>query len=133
MVLSGRVDVTQHDESGRRTLIVTHGRGEFMGELAQLANRPALVDAYAQEPVNALIIPQERLQALLIAEADLGERMMRAMILRRVGLLETGAGGPVIVGRKRRRGKGADRTFQHSSRSIADCAVSRRSAAAESR
>ena len=99
MVLSGRVDVTQHDESGRRTLIVTHGRGEFTGELAQLANRPALVDAYAQEPVDALIIPQERLQALLIAEADLGERMMRAMILRRVGLLETGAGGPVIVGR----------------------------------
>jgi thioredoxin reductase (NADPH) len=99
IVLSGKIDVTQHDESGRRTLIVTHRRGEFTGELAQLANRPALVDAYAQEPVEALIIPQERLQALLIAEADLGERMMRAMILRRVGLLETGAGGPVIVGR----------------------------------
>jgi thioredoxin reductase (NADPH) len=99
MVLSGTIDVTQHDESGRRTLIVTHGRGGFMGELAQLANRPALVDAYAREPVEALIIPQERLQALLIAEADLGERIMRAMILRRVGLLETGAGGPVIVGR----------------------------------
>jgi thioredoxin reductase (NADPH) len=98
MVLSGKIDVTQHDESGRRTLIVTHGRGGFMGELAQLANRPALVDAYAQEPVDALIIPHERLQALLISEADLGERMMRAMILRRVGLLETGAGGPVIVG-----------------------------------
>src|SRR6202051_2785149 len=99
IVLSGKIDVTQHDESGRRTLSVTHGRGEFTGELAQLANRPALVDAYAQEPVDALIIPQERLQALLIAEADLGERIMRAMILRRVGLLETGAGGPVIVGR----------------------------------
>jgi thioredoxin reductase (NADPH) len=99
MVLSGKIDVTQHDESGQRTLIVTHGKGEFLGELAQLANRPALVDAYAQEPVKALIIPQERLQALLIAEADLGERVMRAMILRRVGLLETGAGGPVIVGR----------------------------------
>src|SRR5580698_7661295 len=25
LVLSGRIDVTQHDESGRRTLIVTHG------------------------------------------------------------------------------------------------------------
>ena len=70
-----------------------------MGELAQLANRPALVDAFAREPVEALIIPQERLRALLIAEADLGERLMRAMILRRVGLLQTGAGGPVIVGR----------------------------------
>jgi thioredoxin reductase (NADPH) len=98
IVLSGKIEVTQHDQSGRRTLIVTHGRGEFMGELAQLAGRPALVDAYAQEQVEALIIRQERLRALLIAEADLGERIMRAMILRRVGLLETGAGGPVIVG-----------------------------------
>ena len=70
-----------------------------MGELAQLAGRPALVDAYAQEPVEALVIPPERLRALLIAEAELGERIMRALILRRVGLLETGAGGPVIVGR----------------------------------
>jgi len=70
-----------------------------MGELAQLADRPSLVDAYAQERVEALIIPQERLQALLIGEAYLGERIRRAMILRRVGLLETGAGGPVIVGR----------------------------------
>jgi thioredoxin reductase (NADPH) len=49
--------------------------------------------------VEALIIPPDRLRALLVAEADLGERIMRALILRRVGLLETGAGGPVIVGR----------------------------------
>jgi len=48
--------------------------------------------------VEAVIIPPERLRALLIAEADLGERIMRALILRRVGLLETGAGGPVIIG-----------------------------------
>jgi len=70
-----------------------------MGELTQLAGRPALVDAYAKEPVEALIIPPDQLRALLIAEAELGERIMRALILRRVGLLETGAGGPVIVGR----------------------------------
>src|SRR5207344_2179640 len=73
--------------------------GQFMGELAQLAGRPALVDAYAQEPVEALIIPPDGLRALLVAEADLGKRIMRALILRRVGLLEAGAGGPVIVGR----------------------------------
>jgi thioredoxin reductase (NADPH) len=46
-----------------------------------------------------LTIPPDQLRALLIAEAELGERIMRALILRRVGLLETGAGGPVIVGR----------------------------------
>jgi thioredoxin reductase (NADPH) len=99
VILAGTVDITQHDESGRRDLIVTYGPGAFMGELAQLAGRPALVDAYAQTAVDALIIPPEQLRALLIAEAELGERIMRALILRRVGLLERGAGGPVIVGR----------------------------------
>src|ERR1700732_3061349 len=93
IILAGKVDVTPHAASGRRTLTLTHGPGAFMGELAQLAGRPALVDAYAQEPVEALIIPPDRLRALLVAEADLGERIMRALILRRVGLLETGAGG----------------------------------------
>jgi thioredoxin reductase (NADPH) len=99
IILSGKVDITQHDENGARTLIVTHGPGDFMGELAQLAGRPALVDGYAVEPVEALIIPPEKLRALLIGEAELGERIMRALILRRIGLLESGAGGPVIVGR----------------------------------
>jgi thioredoxin reductase (NADPH) len=99
IILAGKVDITQHEESGRRKLIVTHGPGQFMGELAQLAGRPVLVDAYAQGPVEALIIRPDRLRALLVAEAELGERIMRALILRRVGLLETGAGGPVIVGR----------------------------------
>jgi thioredoxin reductase (NADPH) len=99
IILAGKVDVTQHDESGYRKLIVSYGPGSFLGELAQLAGRPALVDAYAQGPVEALIMPPDRLRTLIVAEAELGERIMRALILRRVGLLETGAGGPVIVGR----------------------------------
>jgi thioredoxin reductase (NADPH) len=99
VILAGRVDISQRGPSGRRTLIVSHGSGQFMGELAQLAGRPTLADAIAREPVQALIIPPDRLRALLIAEADLGERIMRALILRRMGLLETGAGGPIIVGR----------------------------------
>jgi thioredoxin reductase (NADPH) len=97
-VLAGEVEVSGRDEAGAPQLIVTHGPGGFVGELAQLSGRPALVDAIAVTPVEALIIPPDRLRALLVAEADLGERIMRALILRRVGLLETGAGGPVIVG-----------------------------------
>ena len=44
----------------------------------------------AQEPLEALIIPSERLRALMIAEAELGERNMRALIWRRVAILEAG-------------------------------------------
>jgi thioredoxin reductase (NADPH) len=99
IILSGEVEVTRYDSARRGTAIVTHGPGAFLGELAQLSGRPALVDATVRVPVEALIVPPDQLRALLIAEAELGERIMRALILRRVGLLETGAGGPVIVGR----------------------------------
>ena len=98
VILTGDVDITQAIESGHAAPIVTHHPGSFMGELAQLSGRPALVDAHAVNDVDALMIAPERLRALLIAEADLGERIMRALILRRVGLIEIGAGGPVIVG-----------------------------------
>jgi thioredoxin reductase (NADPH) len=99
IILSGRVEITQRHQSRQSTPIVTHGPGALMGELAQLAGRPALVDALAQDAVEALVIPPDRVRAMFVAEAEVGERIMRALILRRVGLLETGAGGPVIVGR----------------------------------
>ncbi len=99
VILSGEVTITQPNPLGQPVPIVTHPAGQFMGELAQLSGRPALVDAHAVGPVEALIIPPEKLRALLIAEAELGERIMRALILRRVGLIETGLTGPVIVGR----------------------------------
>jgi thioredoxin reductase (NADPH) len=47
--------------------------------------------------VELVAIPPDKLRALLIAEADLGERIMRALILRRVGLIEAGA-GPIVIG-----------------------------------
>ena len=100
IVLAGNVDITQRNRSGSGTQIVTHGTGAFMGELAQLAGRPSLIDAHAQEPVEALIIPSENLRSMFIAEAEIGEQIMRALILRRVALLESGAGGPVIIGRE---------------------------------
>jgi len=103
IILVGTVRVTRRTSSGDGDLIVAHGPGSFLGELAQLSGRPALVDARAQDPVTALIIPPERLRALLVAEAELGERVMRALILRRVGLLEVGSGGPIIVGRSENR------------------------------
>jgi len=99
VILAGEVDVTRRDQLGHHDLIVTHEPGSFMGELAQLAGRPSLVDAYATSPGRALIISPERLRALLVGEAEIGERIMRALILRRVGLIETGAGGPIIIGR----------------------------------
>jgi len=100
LLLSGEVEITQRGKGREEQLIVTHAAGSFMGELAQLSGKPALVDATAKTDVEAIVIPPDKLRALLVGEAELGERIMRALILRRVGLLEINVGGPVIVGKE---------------------------------
>jgi thioredoxin reductase (NADPH) len=57
------------------------------------------VDARALKPVERCRDPSPRLRDVLGAEAELGERIMRALILRRVGLIQGGIAGPLIVGR----------------------------------
>ena len=100
IILGGNVEITQHDRIGP-----PHCRSSLMARAHSWASwRNWRADRrwltpMRKEPVEALIIPPDQLRALLIAEAELGERIMRALILRRVGLIETGAGGPVIVGR----------------------------------
>ena len=98
VILSGNVRVTRKDIVGVEEHIVTYGPRGFLGGLEQLAGRPSLVDARAVGAVTALVIAPERLRTLFIGEAALGERILRALILRRVLLLESSAGGPVIVG-----------------------------------
>src|SRR6202162_1491768 len=98
VILSGHVAITQRDGLGHVTPVIDQGPGQFLAEIGQLSGRVALVDGHAEGEVETLLIPPERLRALLVAEADLGERIMRALILRRVNLIQGGAGGPVLIG-----------------------------------
>src|SRR5712675_649717 len=98
VILSGHVAITQRDGLGHVTPVIDQGPGQFLAEIGQLSGRVALVDGHAEGDVETLLIPPERLRALLVAEADLGERIMRALILRRVSLIQGGAGGPVLIG-----------------------------------
>ena len=98
VILSGHVAITQRDGFGHVTPIIDQGPGQFLAEIGQLSGRVSLVDGVAEGDVETMLIPPERLRALLVAEADLGERIMRALILRRVNLIQGGAGGPVLIG-----------------------------------
>jgi len=97
VLLNGRVRVTRRDGLGHVHLVTEADPGQFLAEVGQLSGKPALVDGHAIEDVEAILIAPERLRALLVAEAELGERIMRSLILRRVGLIEKGS-GPILVG-----------------------------------
>ncbi|RDJ98081.1 FAD-dependent oxidoreductase [Paraburkholderia lacunae] len=97
VLLKGRVRIYSRDSFGRSTLVTEHDDGHFMAEMAQLSGKPALIDGVALTDVDTLVTDPERLRALIVADAQLGEHIMRALILRRLGLIEQGL-GPIIVG-----------------------------------
>ena len=114
VILSGRVAIEPRDGLGKAVPVAAFAEligapveemtevvaGEVMAEIGQLSGRPELsvFDARAVADVEAIVVPPEALRALLVAEAELGERILRALILRRVALIEIGFGGPVLVG-----------------------------------
>lgn len=97
VLLSGRVRICSRDRAGTWTRIAEHEPGSFMAEMAQLSGRPALVDGVAETDCETLLVEPDKLRALIVADAQLGEHIMRALILRRLGLIERGL-GPIIVG-----------------------------------
>jgi thioredoxin reductase (NADPH) len=98
VILSGQVRVTRRDGTGHVAPVALMDPFQFVGEVAQLTGGAALADGHAKGNVEILIIKPEQLRAAIIAEAALGEIIMRALILRRVKLLESGAGGPILIG-----------------------------------
>lgn len=98
VLIKGSVRVTRRDPLGHSAPIVEEGPGQFVAEVGQLSGQPAFVDVHAIDDVEALLIPPDNLRTLMIEEPELGERIMRALILRRIALIEAGAGGPVLIG-----------------------------------
>jgi thioredoxin reductase (NADPH) len=99
LVLEGSIDLTRHDGRGQESSIVVEHRGQFSGEVSQLAGRPSMAAGRAGSG-GATLLPFDapHLRALVIGSADIGEVVMRALILRRVGLIEMGGAGSVLIG-----------------------------------
>lgn len=98
VLLSGKVRIVGRDGLGHERVIHTYAqRGEFTSDVTQLSSKPAVVDAHVIEDVEVLLVRPDELSAVMISEADLGEKIMRALILRRVLVIERGQ-GVVLVG-----------------------------------
>jgi thioredoxin reductase (NADPH) len=100
LVLAGAIEAVRRDGLDHEAAVTAHGVGQVSGEVNQLAGRPALAAGRAgPQGCTALPFDAAHLRALMIGSADVGEVLMRAFILRRVGLLQSGSAGSVLVGR----------------------------------
>ena len=100
LVLEGSIEVMRRDGLARESPITIHHAGQFSGEVSQLAGGESLaVGRAGAEGCTALPFDAAHVRALMIGSAEIGEIIMRAFILRRVGLLEGGGAGCVLVGR----------------------------------
>jgi thioredoxin reductase (NADPH) len=96
-ILSGTIEAFRASVEGP-LLLGTHGPGSFTGEVATLAGRAAVATTRALSDCEVIVIDEESLRELVIAEAELSETIMRAYILRRVAFIQGQHVGVVVIG-----------------------------------
>lgn len=97
VVVSGSVDVLIPGLSGE-TLITQLTEGDFTGEMSALRGSASFVRIRVRDPGEVISIPAENLRRLVQTDAELSEIIMRAYILRRMGLRETHQGDVALIG-----------------------------------
>ena len=97
VVVSGEVEIVR-PSGGVETLITVHGPGQFTGEVNNLSGRPAVVRMRATKQGELIELDRQHMLALVQTDAELGEILMRAFLLRRVELVAAGVGDIVLIG-----------------------------------
>jgi thioredoxin reductase (NADPH) len=97
VVVSGELEIVR-PWGAAETLVTVHGPGQFTGEVNMLSGRRALLRMRVTQPGEVIELDRPHLLALVQTDAELGEVLMRAFILRRVELVAAGMGDVVLVG-----------------------------------
>ena len=97
VVITGELEIVRPYGS-YETLITVHNSGQFTGEVNTLSGRRSLVQIRATNLGKVIELDHQRILTLVQTDAELGEIMMRAFILRRVELIAAGVGDIVLIG-----------------------------------
>jgi Thioredoxin reductase len=100
LVLDGGLEVSRRHGLSEDQAYTTYHAGQFSGEVNQLNGRPTIARGCAgPEGCTALPFDAPHLRALMVGSAEIGEIVMRALILRRVELIEDAEAGTILIGR----------------------------------
>jgi thioredoxin reductase (NADPH) len=97
VLVSGEVEIVR-PLGAAETLVTIHGPGEFTGEVNMLSGRRTLVRMRATKPSEVIELDRQHMMVLIQTDAELGEILTRAFILRRVELVAAGVGDIVLIG-----------------------------------
>ncbi len=97
VVVSGEVEVVRPSGT-TETLITVFRPGQFTGEVNTLSGRRTLFRTRATKAGELIELDRQPMLALVQTDAELGEILMRAFILRRVELVAAGVGDVVLIG-----------------------------------
>jgi thioredoxin reductase (NADPH) len=98
VILEGSVALVE-DFAGEQRVIGVHGPGRFLGELSLLTGQSLFLTAVVREPGAVLRVPLEKLRELVTRDAELGDLILRAYLIRRALLIGLGTGFRVIGSR----------------------------------
>lgn len=99
-VLEGGIEIIHTDAQGTARIVTTHRARQFAGEMDLFNERQILVSGRTVGDTRLIRVRRADFRRLVAGEPDIGEIIMRAFILRRVGLVRHHQGGVALVGRR---------------------------------
>jgi thioredoxin reductase (NADPH) len=97
VVTAGNIEIVR-PARGTEEVVAICGPGQFTGEVNMLSGRRGFLRIRASTSGEVIAVERERLLALVQADSELSDILMRAFILRRVELIARGIGDAVLLG-----------------------------------
>lgn len=98
LVLQGEIEIYNFDCDRQEVVLMVHGANQFTGELNLFNDQEILVSGRARVESRVVRVKRGDFRRLIVGEPDIGEIIIRAFILRRIGLIRHDQGGVVLVG-----------------------------------
>lgn len=101
IVVRGCIEIFDYNCEGEPEAFTKRCDRQFTGEIDLFSNRKFLVGGRCKGETEVIRFGREAFRDLLASHPDIGEIVTRALIVRRLGILEQNLGGSYLIGKKR--------------------------------
>lgn len=100
IIRQGCIEIFDYNCEGEPQVFTAHCENQFTGEIDLFSDRKVLVAGRTKGHSTVIRYNRRQFRELLSAHPDIAEIVVRAFIVRRLGILEQNLGGSYLVGRR---------------------------------